>query len=83
MDGLDRRAGAFYLFSVRTPCPTCQRVFDSSPEAAPYRPFCSERCRTIDLGSWLDAAYRISAPISEEDLDEGGAHDRGHEPPEN
>jgi endogenous inhibitor of DNA gyrase (YacG/DUF329 family) len=35
----------------------------------PYRPFCSERCRSIDLGSWLDGAYRISSPVSEEDLD--------------
>jgi endogenous inhibitor of DNA gyrase (YacG/DUF329 family) len=35
----------------------------------PHRPFCSERCRSIDLGSWLDGAYRISAPVSEEDLD--------------
>ncbi len=35
------------------------------------RPFCSERCRLADLGKWLDGGYRISAPISEEDLDQG------------
>lgn len=40
---------------------------------APYRPFCSQRCRIADLGSWLDGAYRISRPISEEDLDQSVA----------
>ncbi|HEY6482874.1 MAG TPA: DNA gyrase inhibitor YacG [Steroidobacteraceae bacterium] len=32
-------------------CPTCQREVDWA--TAPYRPFCSERCRLIDLGAWL------------------------------
>jgi endogenous inhibitor of DNA gyrase (YacG/DUF329 family) len=73
---------------VRITCPTCKRVLDSSSEATPHRPFCSERCRSIDLGSWLDAAYRISAPVSEEDLDQGGPSDSdsdggGGESPEN
>ena len=36
-----------------------------------FRPFCSQRCRSADLGKWLDGAYRISAPVSEEDLDQG------------
>jgi endogenous inhibitor of DNA gyrase (YacG/DUF329 family) len=59
----------------RTPqCPTCKRALAVEPGATPanawrYRPFCSERCRSIDLGGWLDGAYRISAPVSEEDLD--------------
>jgi hypothetical protein len=52
-------------------CPTCQRPVALGPAGGPHRPFCSERCRTIDLGSWLDGAYRIGAPISEEDLDGG------------
>jgi endogenous inhibitor of DNA gyrase (YacG/DUF329 family) len=55
-------------------CPTCKRALTTTEPGAPanawpYRPFCSERCRSIDLGSWLDGAYRISAPLSEEDLD--------------
>ncbi|HLV02149.1 MAG TPA: DNA gyrase inhibitor YacG [Acidobacteriota bacterium] len=38
-------------------CPTCgERVKLSNPEF----PFCSERCRLIDLGHWLDGTYRIS-----------------------
>ena len=36
-----------------------------------FRPFCSERCRLADLGKWLDGVHRISAPIAEEDLDQG------------
>jgi endogenous inhibitor of DNA gyrase (YacG/DUF329 family) len=36
-----------------------------------YRPFCSARCRSADLGKWLEGSYRISAPLSEEDLDQG------------
>jgi endogenous inhibitor of DNA gyrase (YacG/DUF329 family) len=39
------------------------------------RPFCSERCRLADLGKWLDGAYRISAHVSEEDLDQGPPSD--------
>jgi endogenous inhibitor of DNA gyrase (YacG/DUF329 family) len=59
---------------VRFTCPTCRRVVESATataDARPYRPFCSERCRSADLGNWLNASYRISAPIAEEDLDQG------------
>jgi endogenous inhibitor of DNA gyrase (YacG/DUF329 family) len=52
-------------------CPTCARRFTDSAELRAFRPFCSERCRTADLGKWLDGGYRIEAPISEEDLDQG------------
>jgi len=67
----------------RTPkCPTCKRALALEPGAAlanawPHRPFCSERCRSIDLGSWLDGAYRISSPVSEEDLDGADAAENG------
>ena len=49
---------------------TCKRTFDGDA-ASPFRPFCSERCRSADLGNWLNASYRILAPVSEEDLDSG------------
>ena len=32
-------------------CPTCRRELDW--QTAPFRPFCSERCRLVDLGAWL------------------------------
>ena len=52
-------------------CPTCRRTLAAEAELAPYRPFCSERCKMADLGSWLTGAYRISRPLCEEELDEG------------
>lgn len=42
------------------PCPTCGRPIEWS-EAFPFRPFCSERCRLIDLGAWLSEERRIPA----------------------
>ena len=29
----------------------------------PWRPFCSERCRMIDLGNWATEAYRVPVPV--------------------
>ena len=40
-------------------CPTCGRPVVWSEEST-YRPFCSKRCRLIDLGAWLDEDYRIN-----------------------
>jgi endogenous inhibitor of DNA gyrase (YacG/DUF329 family) len=39
-------------------CPTCNAAVVWS-EDSPYRPFCSKRCRLIDLGEWLDEEKRI------------------------
>lgn len=39
-------------------CPYCHKTLDWS-EQYPYRPFCSERCRTIDLGAWASERYAI------------------------
>jgi len=44
-------------------CPTCKRLVAASEqnrsETANFFPFCSNRCKLIDLGAWLDAEYRI------------------------
>lgn len=51
-------------------CPQCSRTIPWS-ERYPHRPFCSERCRSIDFGAWATESYRIPAePASPEDLDE-------------
>jgi endogenous inhibitor of DNA gyrase (YacG/DUF329 family) len=42
---------------TRVKCPTCRRELDW--ETAPYRPFCSDRCRLIDLGAWLSEGHAI------------------------
>jgi endogenous inhibitor of DNA gyrase (YacG/DUF329 family) len=38
-------------------CPTCRK--ETAWENNPYRPFCSDRCRLIDLGGWAQERYRI------------------------
>ena len=39
-------------------CPTCGKAVAWTPDSAD-RPFCSERCRLIDLGEWASEGYRI------------------------
>ncbi|HEX7597535.1 MAG TPA: DNA gyrase inhibitor YacG [Polyangia bacterium] len=56
-------------------CPICKRSIPPDAASSPFRPFCSERCRLTDLGSWLNGAYKISRPISEEEMDQGLGQD--------
>ena len=53
-------------------CPQCRAVINW--QGNPHRPFCSERCRLIDLGQWADGAYRIQGPshdpLGEEEIPE-------------
>lgn len=53
-------------------CPQCGAQMPW--EGNSYRPFCSERCRLIDLGAWLDEKYSIPAPLEDEsaDVEEAG-----------
>ena len=59
---------------LKVPCPQCQSAVVWEPQSQ-FRPFCSERCRLIDLGDWAEENHKISqktaAPdgISEEMLD--------------
>ncbi|MDH4163221.1 MAG: DNA gyrase inhibitor YacG [Nitrospirota bacterium] len=39
-------------------CPACKKA--ATWEENPFRPFCSERCRLIDLGKWASEEYRIA-----------------------
>lgn len=41
-------------------CPTCRTPVRWEP-ASVYRPFCSERCKLIDLGQWADEGFRLPA----------------------
>ena len=50
-------------------CPTCKHEVDpatATQKGSPF-PFCSDRCKVIDLGRWLDEKYQIPAEISEDD----------------
>ncbi|MDR5172389.1 DNA gyrase inhibitor YacG [Methylobacillus flagellatus] len=51
------------------PCPQCGELSEYS-SANPYRPFCSERCRLIDLGQWASESYRIPDTNPKPDDDE-------------
>jgi hypothetical protein len=46
-------------------CPTCKALVMRSDEVFP---FCSDRCRLIDLGKWASGGYRISSPILDPEL---------------
>ena len=50
-------------------CPICERMFD--PAASPAMPFCSERCRQIDLGRWLREVYSVPVERDPEKEEEG------------
>lgn len=48
-------------------CPTCKQPAPTGQNR--YRPFCSERCKLIDLGRWLDGSYAIPGePATDEEL---------------
>jgi uncharacterized protein len=53
-------------------CPTCGRSIEWSDQS-PFRPFCSERCRIIDLGAWLTEKHAI--PGSESALEPDAPED--------
>lgn len=55
-------------------CPKCKRLF--SYYASDYRPFCSERCKDVDMGHWLTENYRLPSKekLSEDDIDKVATH---------
>ncbi|MEI8233931.1 MAG: DNA gyrase inhibitor YacG [Verrucomicrobiota bacterium] len=59
-------------------CPICGRENDFFAE--PTGPFCSSRCKQIDLGKWLGEDYRIPGSLSPEALEEAGGDGPPQEP---
>ena len=53
-------------------CPTCRRELS---EPGPAAPFCSERCRLVDLGGWLDERYRVAGSHEEDQQSLSGGVD--------
>jgi uncharacterized protein len=48
---------------IRGRCPTCARPFEvATIDDLPTFPFCSDRCRLLDLGRWIDGSYVIPDP---------------------
>jgi hypothetical protein len=53
---------------TKVKCPTCRKAgpwFDG-----PHGPFCSRRCKLIDLGKWLGEENRVSEPLRPEHLEQ-------------
>jgi endogenous inhibitor of DNA gyrase (YacG/DUF329 family) len=48
-------------------CPTCRKIVLKSE---PDFPFCSERCRMIDLGKWASGGYVISSSLTDPETDD-------------
>lgn len=46
-------------------CPTCKNIVTMKDEDFP---FCSDRCRQIDLGKWASGVYKISSPILDPEI---------------
>jgi uncharacterized protein len=51
--------------AMKRNCPICRKPTDSETDAD--FPFCSERCRTLDLGNWASEKYVVSDPVFDED----------------
>jgi endogenous inhibitor of DNA gyrase (YacG/DUF329 family) len=55
---------------IKVLCPICRQAMEAPALSdLPYLPFCSRRCKTIDLGRWLNESYRIHAEDEEERTD--------------
>lgn len=57
------------MSEIRVNCPQCEIEVIWS-EQSKYRPFCSERCKLIDLGEWADENRRIAGSLDESSLAE-------------
>jgi len=60
-------------------CPTCRAIVRAGDENFP---FCSARCRLIDLGKWASGGYVISTPITDPEMLENLAKEQAEKTPE-
>jgi hypothetical protein len=61
----------FQMKTMKIKCPVCRK--DAKWDDNPFKPFCSERCKLIDLGKWATEEYRIpdeKKKLPEENEDE-------------
>jgi len=57
--------------------PICKKeIPQTDKQAARYFPFCSDRCRLIDLGRWLDGKYQIPVDVDEDQSSAAQHEDR-------
>lgn len=55
--------------NLKVKCPECSQKFNYYE--SDFRPFCSEKCKMVDLGMWLTGNYTVASqePLSESDLE--------------
>jgi uncharacterized protein len=58
----------------RVNCPRCGVSTLFAPDN-PFRPFCSRRCKLIDIGAWASEQYRIASPANADARDSADAGD--------
>ena len=58
-------------------CPHCGKEIKDSKQ--PYRPFCSDRCKLLDLGKWISEEYRVPALETEDNEEKNSRKDPGEE----
>ena len=62
------------------PCPQCGKPVEWASFST-WRPFCSERCKLIDLGAWASEAYRIPMAESPESGEDAAGESADEKPP--
>ena len=70
-----------FMARKKTPslrCPTCRTLVLRDYESFP---FCSDRCRLIDLGKWASGGYVMSTPITDPEQLENIAEEQAHKTP--
>lgn len=58
---------------MKIKCPVCKKT--TTWEENPWRPFCSEKCKLIDLGKWASEEYKIPGEKAEEEKEETETED--------
>lgn len=58
------------------PCPQCKKP--SQWQDNPFRPFCCERCKLIDLGAWANEDYKVATNSAPEHHEQGDADDSSY-----
>lgn len=59
---------------IKVKCPTCKKAGEWF--AGSYGPFCSKRCKLIDLGKWLGEEFRLSEPLRPDQVEEEAGSER-------
>jgi endogenous inhibitor of DNA gyrase (YacG/DUF329 family) len=59
---------------MKVKCPKCGKEYEFDREKnkkmPSFFPFCSQRCKLIDLGAWLDGDYKIESPLKPENTED-------------